>query len=132
MFVAFAMIMFSIIGVQSFNGSYKRSCEWIGSFNLLEARARFPIPDPIPPRSDGTLPERHFVPDVRWIHQCNDRESSGLYRQHDWPAVWGGKQRLHLPRPEYLHRENIFPRILRYFFLIAWSFRNRQTPTMAP
>ncbi|KAK4699887.1 hypothetical protein P7C70_g6370, partial [Phenoliferia sp. Uapishka_3] len=27
-FVAFAMVMFSIIGVQSFKGSYKRACQW--------------------------------------------------------------------------------------------------------
>ncbi|PWN49893.1 hypothetical protein IE53DRAFT_331270, partial [Violaceomyces palustris] len=32
-FTAFAMILFSIIGIQSFKGSYRRSCVWVGDLN---------------------------------------------------------------------------------------------------
>lgn len=32
-FTLFAMILFSIIGIQSFKGSYRRSCVWVGDIN---------------------------------------------------------------------------------------------------
>ncbi|PWN28045.1 hypothetical protein BDZ90DRAFT_239367, partial [Jaminaea rosea] len=32
-FTLFAMILFSIIGIQSFKGSYRRSCVWVGDLN---------------------------------------------------------------------------------------------------
>ncbi|GAA6002036.1 hypothetical protein JCM10207_003048 [Rhodosporidiobolus poonsookiae] len=35
-FVAFAIILFSIIGVQAFRGSYKRTCQWIDPTGVFE------------------------------------------------------------------------------------------------
>ena len=32
-FVGFAMVLFSVIGIQSFKGSYRRNCVWIGDLN---------------------------------------------------------------------------------------------------
>ncbi|GAA5967490.1 hypothetical protein JCM11641_000565 [Rhodosporidiobolus odoratus] len=36
LFVAFAMILFAIIGVQAFRGSYKRSCQWIDPDGIFD------------------------------------------------------------------------------------------------
>ncbi|GAA5884714.1 hypothetical protein JCM6882_005364 [Rhodosporidiobolus microsporus] len=36
MFVAFAMVLFSIIGVQAFRGSYRRTCMWIDPTGVFE------------------------------------------------------------------------------------------------
>ncbi|GAA5821176.1 hypothetical protein JCM11251_004500 [Rhodosporidiobolus azoricus] len=36
MFVGFAMLLFSIIGVQAFRGSYKRTCQWIDPTGAFE------------------------------------------------------------------------------------------------
>lgn len=32
-FVIFAMVLFAVVGIQSFKGSYRRSCIWVGSMN---------------------------------------------------------------------------------------------------
>lgn len=45
-FTVFVMLLFSIIGLQSFKGSYRRSCVWIGDLNTgvnLEAGANYTL-----------------------------------------------------------------------------------------
>lgn len=43
LFVAFAMSLFSIIGVQSFQGSFRRTCQWVGESckTAIYSSARF-------------------------------------------------------------------------------------------
>lgn len=49
LFVAFAMLLFSIIGVQAFRGSYLRHCVWIGAYQSsirLTLSLTFSLADP--------------------------------------------------------------------------------------
>ncbi|CEQ42955.1 SPOSA6832_04831 [Sporobolomyces salmonicolor] len=49
-FVAFAMVLFSIIGVQAFKGSYRRACQWVGK--LACCRSLSAAADHLPPLAD--------------------------------------------------------------------------------